>query len=141
MLADLPAGSGPSVPDRSPRVLVLVRPGCHLCEDAKAVIAAVCAEEGVGWAERDITCDVELTRRYLGTTFEAPLRKATAVLAMSLPDKVQLNMSLLTQHYTFQPGATASADPALLDARQVDLPHVPVGPSLFRRRLAEHDRP
>jgi hypothetical protein len=47
-----------------PRVLVLVRPGCHLCEDAMSVIAAVCAEEGAGWAERDITGDTELTRRY-----------------------------------------------------------------------------
>jgi predicted DNA-binding transcriptional regulator YafY len=59
---------------------------------------------------------VELTRRYLGTTFEAPLRKAAAALAISLPDKVQLDMSLLAQHYTFQPGATASSDPALLVA-------------------------
>jgi predicted DNA-binding transcriptional regulator YafY len=59
---------------------------------------------------------VELTRRYLGTTFEAPLRKAAAALALSLPDKVQLDMSLLAQHYTFQSGATASADPALLVA-------------------------
>lgn len=47
-----------------PRVLVLVRPGCHLCEDAKAVIAAVCADESADWAERDITGDAELTRRY-----------------------------------------------------------------------------
>lgn len=47
-----------------PRVLVLTRPGCHLCEEAKAVIAAVCAETGDGWAERDITGDAELTRRY-----------------------------------------------------------------------------
>jgi hypothetical protein len=50
---------------------------------------------------------VELTRRYLGTTFEAPLRKAAAALALSLPDQVQLDMSLLAQHYTFQPSATA----------------------------------
>ncbi len=47
-----------------PRVLVLVRPGCHLCEDAKAVIAGVCAEESVPWAERDISDDAELTARY-----------------------------------------------------------------------------
>src|SRR4051794_1442681 len=47
-----------------PRVIVLVRPGCHLCGDAKAVIAAVCAEESVDWAERDITGDAELTERY-----------------------------------------------------------------------------
>jgi predicted DNA-binding transcriptional regulator YafY len=59
---------------------------------------------------------VELTRRYLGTTFEEPLRRAAAALALSLPDKVQLDMSLLAQHYTFQPGATASAEPALLVA-------------------------
>ncbi|GAA3609478.1 glutaredoxin family protein [Microlunatus ginsengisoli] len=47
-----------------PRVLVLVRPGCHLCEDATAIVDAVCAEQGVGWAERDITDDPELTARY-----------------------------------------------------------------------------
>lgn len=54
-------GSGAT---RAPRVLVLVRPGCHLCDDAKLVISAVCAEEGVVWAEQDITGDAELTRRY-----------------------------------------------------------------------------
>lgn len=59
---------------------------------------------------------VELTRRYLGTVFEAPLRKAALALALSLPDSVQLDMTLLAQHYTFQPGATASANAALLMA-------------------------
>jgi predicted DNA-binding transcriptional regulator YafY len=43
---------------------------------------------------------VELTRRYLGTTFEAPLRKAASALALSLPDQVQLDLSLLAQYYT-----------------------------------------
>lgn len=43
---------------------MLTRPGCHLCEDALAVVAAVCAETGTGWAERDITGDAELTRRF-----------------------------------------------------------------------------
>lgn len=47
-----------------PRVVVLTRPGCHLCEDAKATIAAVCAETGDTWAERDITDDPGLTARY-----------------------------------------------------------------------------
>jgi hypothetical protein len=47
-----------------PRVLVLTRPGCHLCEDAVATIAAVCAETGDGYAERDISTDVDLTRQY-----------------------------------------------------------------------------
>jgi len=37
------------------RVLLLSRPGCHLCEEARAVIARVTEELGVGWDERDIT--------------------------------------------------------------------------------------
>jgi hypothetical protein len=45
-------------------VLVLTRPGCHLCEDAKTVIAAVCAETGDSWAERLITDDPGLLRTY-----------------------------------------------------------------------------
>lgn len=47
-----------------PRVVVLTRPGCHLCEDALATITSVCAETGNVWEERDITGDIELTRRY-----------------------------------------------------------------------------
>ena len=46
------------------RVLLLSRPGCHLCDDARAVIESVCAEVSVEWAERDITGDGELTRQY-----------------------------------------------------------------------------
>jgi glutaredoxin len=37
------------------RITLLSRPGCHLCDDARAVIAAVADELGVGWDERDIT--------------------------------------------------------------------------------------
>lgn len=37
------------------RVLLLSRPGCHLCDDARAVIERVAGELGVGWEERDIT--------------------------------------------------------------------------------------
>ena len=47
-----------------PRVLLLVKPGCHLCEDAAAIVDVVCAEVGVGWGERDITGDAELSARY-----------------------------------------------------------------------------
>jgi glutaredoxin len=36
------------------RVTLLSRPGCHLCEQARAVIERVTAELGVGWEERDI---------------------------------------------------------------------------------------
>jgi glutaredoxin len=45
-------------------VTLLTRPGCHLCDDARAVIAAVCEELGVPWSERDITEDPEEFRRY-----------------------------------------------------------------------------
>jgi glutaredoxin len=36
------------------RIVLLARAGCHLCDDARAVIARVAAELGVGWEERDI---------------------------------------------------------------------------------------
>jgi glutaredoxin len=46
------------------RVVVLTRAGCHLCEDAVAVVRTVCAETGTTFTERLITEDAELTRRY-----------------------------------------------------------------------------
>ena len=36
-------------------ITLLTRPGCHLCDDARAVIAGVAAELGIPWHERDIT--------------------------------------------------------------------------------------
>jgi glutaredoxin len=47
-----------------PRVVVLSRPGCHLCADACAVVAAVSAELGVAWQERDISDDSELAAQW-----------------------------------------------------------------------------
>lgn len=38
-----------------PRITLLSRPGCHLCDDARSVIVAVAGELGVAWDERDIT--------------------------------------------------------------------------------------
>lgn len=60
------AGQNVSPPGSSPeaRVSVLTRPGCHLCEDAVAVIAAVCDELGVAWAERDISADPDALSAY-----------------------------------------------------------------------------
>ena len=46
------------------RVLVLTRPGCHLCEQAVEVIEAVCAETGDSYEERNVDRDPELKRRY-----------------------------------------------------------------------------
>ena len=47
-----------------PRVRVLSRPGCHLCEDAIAQVDAVCAETGATYVVQDITDDPELVRLY-----------------------------------------------------------------------------
>jgi glutaredoxin len=38
-----------------PRIVLLGKPGCHLCDDARAVIERVAADLDVGWTERDIT--------------------------------------------------------------------------------------
>jgi hypothetical protein len=46
------------------RVLLLSRPGCHLCDDARAVIERVTAEFGVGWSERDITGNAQDLREF-----------------------------------------------------------------------------
>jgi hypothetical protein len=40
--------------DTGPRVVVVARSGCHLCEAAAAAVAAVCDPIGVPWATRDL---------------------------------------------------------------------------------------
>jgi len=45
-------------------ITLLSRPGCHLCDDARAVIARVAAEAGVPWEERDITGSPQDLREY-----------------------------------------------------------------------------
>ncbi|AZK98535.1 MULTISPECIES: glutaredoxin family protein [Streptomyces] len=47
------------------RVVTLIgKPGCHLCDDARAVVEKVCAEVGASWEEKDITRDEALHREY-----------------------------------------------------------------------------
>jgi hypothetical protein len=48
----------------SARVVLVGKPGCHLCDAARAVIARVCAERGVGWQEVSILDDPALADRY-----------------------------------------------------------------------------
>ena len=51
----------------TPRVTLYSKPGCHLCDDARAVVAAVCAELGETFEEVDITAGpdaADLTRTY-----------------------------------------------------------------------------
>jgi glutaredoxin len=50
--------------DRAERVVVLTRQGCHLCDEAIAKVAAVCAETGEAYAVLDVDSDPELRRRY-----------------------------------------------------------------------------
>ncbi|WP_327177232.1 glutaredoxin family protein [Streptomyces sp. NBC_01335] len=45
-------------------VTLLGKPGCHLCEDAKAVVDVVCAETGAALEEKDITRDEALYAQY-----------------------------------------------------------------------------
>jgi glutaredoxin len=49
---------------RAELVVVLTRQGCHLCDEAIAQVAAVCAETGEAYAVLDIDSDPELQRRY-----------------------------------------------------------------------------
>jgi hypothetical protein len=39
----------------APRVTLLSRPGCHLCDEARTVIAGVAAELNVSWEDRNIS--------------------------------------------------------------------------------------
>ncbi|GAB3694500.1 glutaredoxin family protein [Actinocorallia lasiicapitis] len=38
-------------------ITLLTRPGCHLCDDARTIVARVAADAGEPWEERDITRD------------------------------------------------------------------------------------
>jgi glutaredoxin len=44
----------------SARIRLLSKPGCHLCDDARAVVEAVAAETGETVEEVDITTDPAL---------------------------------------------------------------------------------
>lgn len=48
----------------APRVRLYSRPGCHLCDDARAVIEAVCAELGESYDEVSVAGDPELEARF-----------------------------------------------------------------------------
>jgi glutaredoxin len=48
----------------SARITLYSRPGCHLCDDARAVIARVCADLGEEYDEVSIDGDPELSERF-----------------------------------------------------------------------------
>ncbi len=48
----------------APRIELLTRQGCHLCDAARPVVAAVAAEHDVAWTERDVDADEALRAAY-----------------------------------------------------------------------------
>ncbi len=48
----------------APRVTVYSRPGCHLCEEALAVVAKVCADVGETYDVVNIDDDAALTEQF-----------------------------------------------------------------------------
>lgn len=53
-----------TVPPGAPRVRLVGKPGCHLCEQARAVIARVCGELGEPFDEVSILDDPTLADRF-----------------------------------------------------------------------------
>ncbi|GAA1344022.1 glutaredoxin family protein [Arthrobacter roseus] len=48
----------------SPNLLLLTKPECHLCQDAREVVGRVAGELGIVWSEESIVDDPELSARY-----------------------------------------------------------------------------
>lgn len=49
---------------RDARVMLVGKPGCHLCDEAREVVAQVCAQQEVDWVEVSILDDPVLADRY-----------------------------------------------------------------------------
>ncbi len=47
-----------------PRITLIGKPGCHLCDDARAVVERVAADTGAGWQELSILDDDGLREQY-----------------------------------------------------------------------------
>jgi len=51
-------------PGLGARITLFTKPGCHLCDEARAVVERVCTEVGTSYDEVDITASTELTSAY-----------------------------------------------------------------------------
>ncbi|WP_404380695.1 glutaredoxin family protein [Knoellia locipacati] len=65
----MPSGPDPApAPDERPapeaRVTLIGKPGCHLCDAARAVVAQVTDELGESFVERSVLDEPELMARY-----------------------------------------------------------------------------
>ena len=54
----------PATPGPPPRITLVGKPGCHLCDEAREVVARVAADLGVGWVEVSVLDDPDLLERY-----------------------------------------------------------------------------
>jgi glutaredoxin len=71
----------------TPRTITLLsRPGCHLCDDARAVISRVAADLGIAWTERDITAS------------DDDLKKFGEMIPVTLIDGVQHDFWRVDEH-------------------------------------------
>jgi Glutaredoxin-like domain (DUF836) len=79
---------GPASPQHRPAhvITLLTRPGCHLCDDARAVIARVADELGAAWEERDITRS------------ESDLRAYADMIPVTLIDGAQHDFWRVSEH-------------------------------------------
>ncbi|KGN38176.1 glutaredoxin family protein [Knoellia subterranea] len=57
-----PTHLGDALPE--PRVTLIGKPGCHLCDDARAIIARVTEELGESFVEKSILDDPDLLSKY-----------------------------------------------------------------------------
>ena len=57
-------GRGATSSTTGARVTLYSRPGCHLCDEARIVIEAVCAEVGEAYEEVSIVGDADLEQRF-----------------------------------------------------------------------------
>ena len=89
----------------APRITLLGRPGCHLCDEAREVIAVVANDLGVSWEERDITQS------------EADLREYWEKIPVTLVDGVQHDFWRVSEdrlrRALFSPGGATPRTPLL----------------------------
>jgi glutaredoxin len=64
MTPDPPVAQTPAQPPAEHTISLLSRPGCHLCDEAREVVARVAGELGVAWTERDVTASAQDMRQY-----------------------------------------------------------------------------
>lgn len=48
----------------SPRITLIARSGCHLCDEVRLVVRRVADDTGAGWAEVNVDDDPELRERW-----------------------------------------------------------------------------